>query len=81
MFPNLQFPVDLVRFTELNLNGKLQLLCGVSWKYGCSNDMMYSPTDTYMFKVNDENSRIRCGLCSKLIIKTPERPSYWCFYC
>ena len=30
MCPNLQFPVDLVRFTELNLNGKLQLLCVVS---------------------------------------------------
>ena len=55
----------------------------VSWKYGCSIDMIYrySPTDTYMFKVNDENSRKRCGLCSKLIIKTPERPSSWCFYC
>ena len=53
MCPNPQFPVDLVRFTELILNGKLQLLCGVSWKYGFSNDMIYrySPTDTYMFKV------------------------------
>ena len=81
--PNPQFPVDLVRFTELILNGKLQLLFGVSWKYGFSNDMIYRyfPTDTYMFKVNDESSRKRCGLCLKLVIKTRERPSCWCFYC
>ena len=32
--------------------------------------------DTYMFKVNNRNSRTRCRICSKLTIKTPER-RYW----
>ena len=27
----------------------------------------------YMFKVNNRNTRIRCEICSKLTIKTPER--------
>ena len=29
--------------------------------------------DIYMFKVNNRNTRTRCEMCSKLIIKTPER--------
>ena len=29
--------------------------------------------DNYMFKVNNRNTRTRCGICSKLTIKTPER--------
>ena len=32
-----------------------------------------NPPDNYMFKVNNRNSRTRCEICSKLIIKTPER--------
>ena len=28
-----------------------------------------------MFKVNNGNTRTRCEICSKLIIKTPERRS------
>ena len=27
----------------------------------------------YLFKDNDKNARNRCGMCSKLTIKTPER--------
>ena len=27
----------------------------------------------YMFKVNNRNTRTRCGICSKLTIKIPER--------
>ena len=27
---------------------------------------------TYLFKVNNENNRIMCGICSKLITKTSE---------
>ena len=33
----------------------------------------YFPTVNYMFKVNNRNTRIRCEICSKSIIKTPER--------
>ena len=29
--------------------------------------------DNYLFKVNNKNSRTRCGVCSKLTIKIPER--------
>ena len=32
-----------------------------------------SPIGTYMFKVNFRNTRTRCEICSKLLIKTPER--------
>ena len=31
------------------------------------------PASIYLFKVNDRNSRTRCKICSKLIIKTPEQ--------
>ena len=45
------------------------------------------PVGIYMFKVNKGNTRIRCEICSKLTIKTPERQhwapmtSFWCLYC
>ena len=32
-----------------------------------------SPVGNYIFKVNNRNTRIRCEICSKLTIKTPER--------
>ena len=32
--------------------------------------------DIYLLKVNDVNTRKRCEICSKLIIKTPERPQH-----
>ena len=38
------------------------------------------PAGNYMFKVNNRNTRTRCEICSKLVIKTPER-SFWCLYC
>ena len=31
-----------------------------------------NPGNTYLFKVNNRNSRKKCEICSKLIIKTPE---------
>ena len=31
------------------------------------------PDGNYMFKFNNRNNRKRCGICSKLTIKTPER--------
>ena len=36
---------------------------------------MFEPADTYLFKVNNKNTtdtRKKCKICSKLIIKTPE---------
>ena len=32
-----------------------------------------NPAGNYMFKVNNKNTRTRFEICSKLIIKTPER--------
>ena len=31
------------------------------------------PTNIYLFKVNNRNTRKRCEICSKLTTKTPER--------
>ena len=31
------------------------------------------PAGSCMFQVNNPNTRTRCGICSKLIIKTPEQ--------
>ena len=31
------------------------------------------PVGNYMFEVNNENTRTRCEICSKLIINTPKR--------
>ena len=38
-----------------------------------SNAEIYFPAGNYMSKVNNKNTRTRCGRCSKLTIKTPER--------
>ena len=38
------------------------------------NSHFVAPVGNYMFKVNNRNTRTRCEICSKLTIKTPERP-------
>ena len=37
------------------------------------------PTDIYLLKVNDRNTRKRCEICSKLTIKAPD--TIWFLYC
>ena len=37
----------------------------------------YFPVSIYMFKVKNRNTRTRCGICSKLTVKKPER-RHWC---
>ena len=39
----------------------------------------YVPVGNYMFKVNNRNIRGRCGICSKLTIKAPERRQWRIF--
>ena len=34
---------------------------------------MATPVGIYMFQVNNRNTRTRCEICSKLLIKTSER--------
>ena len=48
------------------------------------NYQIFQPSGTYLLKVNSRNTRTRCGICSKLTIKTPERrqlSSIRCLYC
>ena len=44
--------------------------CGIHILHGAY------PAGNYMFKVNNRNTRARCEICSKLIIKTPERRQF-----
>ena len=44
----------------------------VSGKTDASIDN-HDPAGNNMFKVNNRNTRTRCGICSKLTIKIPER--------
>ena len=39
----------------------------------CSRMFWYFSAGVYLFKVNNGNARIICGICSKLTIKTLER--------
>ena len=38
------------------------------------------PTNIYLFKVSNKNTRKRCEICSKLTIKTPERRHWQIFF-
>ena len=54
---------DFVTFTEEILNGKLHFLCSDG----------FFPAGSYMFYVNNRNTRAMCEICSKVTIKKPER--------
>ena len=45
MRPNLEFPADLVTFTEDILNGKLHFLCSVGTTLGYLDDNNFSLTE------------------------------------
>ena len=47
--------------------------CVDLFKVNDSNIRKNSLANVYLFKVNMRNTRKRCKICSKLIIKTPER--------
>ena len=40
---------------------------------GLNTFWLYHVANIYLFKVNNRNSRKRCGICSDLTLKTPER--------
>ena len=40
---------------------------------GSKSTSYFFPGNSYLFEVNKGNTRKRCGICSKLTIKTPER--------
>ena len=55
----------------------MMLSKGSAYLYTLGNNSIYtrktSPTNIYLAIVNNGNTRKRCEICSKLIIKTPER--------
>ena len=42
-------------------------------------NLTHFPAENYILKVNNRNTRTRCEICSKLIVKTPERRHWFCF--
>ena len=71
MWPNLQFPADLVTFTKKILNGKLHLLCSVSvWgtKKLFSKFKIYSLTRKNDFERSKSKSCIMCLTLSCLVV-------------
>ena len=44
-------------------------------------EMSIIPAGSYLFKVNNRNTRTRCEINSKLTVKTPFLMSFLCFYC
>ena len=41
-------------------------------------NLTHFPAENYILKVNNRNTRTRCEICSKLIVKTPERRQWPC---
>ena len=39
--------------------------------------MKLNRVGSYLLKVNNRNARTKCGICSKLTIKTRERRRHW----
>ena len=74
MWPNLQFPADLVTFTKEILNGKLHLLCSVPpskvWgtKKLFSKFKIYSLTGKNDFERSKSKSCIMCLTLSCLVV-------------
>ena len=54
----------------LKIYKTFRMHCIVWWKIF---QTVFFPAGNYMFKVKNKNSRIRCKVCSKLIMKIPER--------
>ena len=82
MWPNLQFPVDLVTFTEEIVNGKPHFLCnGMSW-YWCTlgwfevarlNHMWKLPRVLKIFRCSDLNILSNWLYVINIIISSPWR--------
>ena len=67
---NVKTTVKIVRFSEISCSlNSLKMERFQSFTCGSST----FSANIYLFKVNNENIRIMCEICSKLIIKTTER--------
>ena len=58
---------------DKNLSESRNILSQVSRKTLEFKDFKISEPPSYLFKVNNINTRKRCEICSKLIMKKPER--------
>ena len=69
MWPNLQFPTFFVQCQQRMIWLLVHALSIVS-------------PIVFLFKVNNENIKTICAVCSKIGIKTPERrlTSFWCLH-
>ena len=65
----LKWKISQLKSWIIRLSETLQLSEACSKK----TDKKFFPTNIYLFKVNNRNTRRRCEICSKLTIKTPER--------
>ena len=85
MWPNPQFPADLVTFTQEIPNGKLYFLCSFSWfvvvfilcdvwyQLNLLVNLWINPVIIYLFKFNYKSTRKWYEICAKSIIKSPKR--------
>ena len=64
------------RLSETGANWSWVLITKVDFLY-CLFEYSLNLACKYLLKVNNRNTRIRCEICSKLTIKTPER-RHWC---
>ena len=62
--------METKKWTDVKCFDSEMIFFGLDWgeitSYG-------HPTGKNLFKVNNRSARTRCGICSKLTIKTPER--------
>ena len=63
--------VQLGQFYSIVL--KTQIVNGCFCRDAYFRKNASDPAGIYLIKVNNRNTRTRCEICSKLIIKTPER--------
>ena len=70
--------------TLLNLFHQSIRPCHVNVKHACyweafkSDNLLNYPTNIYLLKLYNRNTRKKCEICSKLTIKTPKRSQWRC---
>ena len=68
MWPNPQFPADLVAFTKAILNGKLNYLCG-EWLYVGGTDLRKYGKQIYL-PSSDLLSKIETAISDLFLLKS-----------
>ena len=58
---------------QMNINSNQKVIKASDLCVPVKSEIINSPVNIYLFKVKNRNTRKRCGICSKLMIKTPEQ--------